>query len=198
MKNSLLSPYICILNSYYFLKNMIKIDEQQVEVILVNENDEEIGTIEKIEAHQKGLLHRAFSIFIFNNNNELLIHQRASNKYHGGDLWTNTCCSHPLPNEEIAEAANRRLKEEMGITCELNQVGHLLYKVEVENNLIEHEYDHILLGKSDENPNPNAEEVKDWKWITIKDLENQIALHPENFTYWFKMILPKLNTYFQD
>lgn len=162
------------------------------EVILVDRFDQEIGIMNKLEAHQKGLLHRAFSIFIFNNNQELLIHQRAAQKYHGGKLWTNTCCSHPFPGEEVLHAAHRRLHEEMGISCPLAYTGHLLYQVTVENDLIEHEFDHIFIGHNASAPNPNPEEVMDWRWINLPDLDAEIRQFPEKFTYWFKMILPML------
>ena len=122
------------------------------EVILVNKNDEEIGTMEKMEAHVQGMLHRAFSVLIFNSNGQLLIHRRAFGKYHSEGLWTNTCCSHPLPGETIVEAANRRLVEEMGMKTSLSPLFSFIYRAELENNLVEHELDHVLIGFTDEQP----------------------------------------------
>lgn len=158
-------------------------------IVLVNEKDENIGSIGKLEAHQKGLLHRAFSILIWNDNDELLIHQRAFGKYHSAGLWTNTCCSHPKINETILDAAHRRLKEEMGFDCELEHKFHFIYKVELENQLFEHELDHVLIGRYNQNPNPNTDEVKTYKWISFSDLKNEIAAKPENYTFWFKEII---------
>ncbi len=158
-------------------------------IVLVNEKDENIGSIGKLEAHQKGLLHRAFSIIIWNEQNEILIHQRAFGKYHSEGLWTNTCCSHPKVGETVLEAAHRRLQEEMGFDCELDQKFHFIYQVELENHLIEHELDHILIGKFNENPNPNPEEVQNFRWISLEELKLEIAQNPERFTFWFKEII---------
>lgn len=159
------------------------------DVILVNEKDEILGSIEKLEAHEKGLLHRAFSIFVFNSNNELLIHQRAFGKYHSEGLWTNTCCSHPSPGETVLEAAHRRLQEEMGFDCEMQQSFHFIYKAELDNNLIEHELDHVVIGQSDQTPNLNPEEAIDFKYIGLADLLVDISKNPSNYTFWFKTIL---------
>lgn len=159
------------------------------EVILVNEKDEILGTMEKLEAHEKGVLHRAFSIFVFNSNNELLIHQRAFGKYHSEGLWTNTCCSHPAPGETVLEAAHRRLQEEMGFDCEMQNAFHFVYQTKLDNNLIEHELDHVVIGFSDENPTLNPEEAIDFKWIRISDLFKDITLNPQHYTFWFKTIL---------
>lgn len=160
-------------------------------IVLVNEKDEHIGSIGKLEAHQKGLLHRAFSIIIWNDQNEILIHQRAFGKYHSEGLWTNTCCSHPKVGETILDAAHRRLQEEMGFDCELNQKFHFIYQTELENQLIENELDHVLIGKFNQNPVPNQEEVKDYRWISLEKLINEIAEQPAQFTYWFKEIIRK-------
>lgn len=160
-------------------------------IVLVNEKDENLGSIGKLEAHQKGLLHRAFSILIWNDANELLIHQRAEGKYHSEGLWTNTCCSHPKVGETIIEAAHRRLEEEMGFDCELKCKFYFIYQVNLENNLIENELDHVLIGRYNENPTPNPSEVKDFKWITLINLKSEIHLHPEKFTYWFKEIIAR-------
>jgi isopentenyl-diphosphate delta-isomerase len=160
-------------------------------VILVDSNDHPLGKMEKLEAHQKGLLHRAFSVLIWNSKNEILIHQRAFGKYHSEGLWTNTCCSHPRPPETILEAAHRRLFEEMGFDCPLEQRFHFIYKTELENELIEHELDHILIGEFNEEPNPNPTEVNAYRWINLLDLKQEIATSPTHFTFWFKEIIAK-------
>lgn len=157
-------------------------------VILVNHNDHEIGSIEKIEAHEKALLHRAFSVFIFNSNGELLMQQRANDKYHSAGLWTNTCCSHPFPSEMTMDAANRRLYEEMGLKTELQFKFKFLYKAPFDNNLTEHEIDHVFVGYSDETPQLNADEVAAHKYMTLESVQQSIAIEPEQYTVWFKII----------
>ena len=159
------------------------------DVILVNEQDQEIGQMEKLEAHQKGLLHRAFSVFVFNDKNELLIQQRAIGKYHSEGLWTNTCCSHPSPEETLEQAANRRLYEEMGMVCTVKRAFSFLYRAEFENGLVEHELDHVLIGYTNNPPLLNPEEAQAYKWISLDELEKDIAQHPEKYTIWFKIIL---------
>lgn len=159
------------------------------EVILVNEKDEPIGLMEKLQAHKQGLLHRAFSVFIFNRKGELLIHQRAKDKYHCGGLWTNTCCSHPRENETVMEAASRRLQEEMGFVVPLEKVDEFIYKAEFENGLTEYEYDHILIGSFDEVPKPNRGEVQDWKYVSVETVLSEIKTNPDKFTYWFIEIM---------
>lgn len=162
-------------------------------VILVDHHNNEIGTEEKIKAHQDGKLHRAFSIFVFNARGEMLIHQRALSKYHTGGLWTNTCCSHPRPGEDTLEAAHRRLQEEMGFDCELEEAFTFIYKVRFEeDNLFEHEFDHVFIGHSDAIPNPNPEEVAAFTWVPIYQLRADMAEHPENYTYWFKIALDRV------
>ena len=159
-------------------------------VILVDENDHVLGTMPKMEAHLQNKLHRAFSVFIFNSNNELLIHQRAAEKYHSANLWTNTCCSHQRPNENNIEAAERRLEEEMGMQAEnLVDKFHFIYQVKLENDLYEHELDHVLVGVSNEDPTPNPNEAQDYRWINIDDLKKEIEQKPEDFTFWFKKII---------
>jgi isopentenyl-diphosphate delta-isomerase len=158
-------------------------------VILVDSQDNELGKMEKLEAHEKGLLHRAFSIFLFNSKGEMLIQQRALSKYHSPGLWTNACCSHPAPNESIIEAGNRRLKEELGLTTELVDAFSFEYRETFENNLIEHELDHVLVGYSEGNPILNQEEAKDYRWVNWIDLLAEVQSNPENFTIWFKIIL---------
>jgi isopentenyl-diphosphate delta-isomerase len=161
-------------------------------VILVNEQDSPIGVMDKMEAHQKGLLHRAFSVFIFNNKKELLLQQRAYSKYHSAGLWTNTCCSHPRPGEDTLAAAHRRLKEEMGIIAELHHKGHFIYKTKFENGLAEHEYDHIYAGTANTEPNPNKDEVEAYVWLSVDEIKNRIKTDPIQFTYWFKIAMEKL------
>jgi len=157
------------------------------EVILVDSTDKALGLMEKMEAHRKGLLHRAFSVFIFNSNNELLLQQRAITKYHSGGLWTNSCCSHPRSGEEILQAGKRRLSEELGISCELKKAFDFIYKSELDNQLTEHEFDHVLFGKFDGEPVINTDEVESWKYMSIPDIQADIRTNPENYTEWFKI-----------
>lgn len=161
------------------------------EIILVDEQDNALGKVEKMEAHKKALLHRAFSILVFNNKGELLIQQRAKTKYHCPGLWANTCCSHPRWSETIEDAANRRLQEEMGFSCKLNQDFHFIYKAEFDNGLTEYEYDHVFVGFYDGDININKEEVHDYKWIKIVDLIEDIKKHPKKYAPWFKIIMDK-------
>jgi len=161
-------------------------------VILVDEQDNDIGVMEKLQAHQQGLLHRAFSVFIFNDKEELLVQQRALSKYHSAGLWTNTCCSHPRPNETIKDAANRRLFEEMGISCDLKIKTNFIYKTPFENGLTEHEYDYVLVGNTNQNPQINKEEVENFKWMSILDIKNDIISNPHHYTSWFKIALEKV------
>ena len=163
------------------------------QLILVDENDKRWGKLEKSLVHELGLLHRAFSIFILNNKGELLIQQRADEKYHSPGLWTNTCCSHPRFNEEMVDAIERRLKEEMGMKCKTEFAFSFIYKVKFENGLTEYEYDHVYIGISDELPIPEKSEVKNWKYINLSELSSDILNHPENYTEWLKICLPKAN-----
>lgn len=155
------------------------------EVILVDEKDQEIGTMEKLLAHEKGLLHRAFSVLIFNDSGELLIHKRSKDKYHCGGLWTNACCSHPRKGEAIMDAANRRLFEEMGFNTPLKHVDEFVYKAKFENGLTEYEYDHVLIGIYSENPNPNPDEVEDWKYMELQQVKKAMHENPNDYTAWF-------------
>jgi isopentenyl-diphosphate delta-isomerase len=157
-------------------------------VILVNEKDQEIGLMPKLEAHQKAVLHRAFSVFIFNSENELMLQQRASNKYHSPNLWTNTCCSHQRSGESNIQAGTRRLYEEMGFTTPLNEITSFIYKAPFDNGLTEHELDHVMVGYYNEDPVINSDEVEDWKWMKIEDVKNDISLNPDLYTAWFKII----------
>ena len=165
------------------------------EVILVDENDKQIGVSEKIKAHKEGKLHRAISVFVMNSKDELLLQKRAKNKYHSGELWTNTCCSHPKPGESTKDAAMRRLEEEMGFSCQLTEAFNFTYKVKFDNGLSEHEYDHVFVGRFDGKPKPNPDEVEDWKWIVSEKLRNDIVKHPENYTYWLKAVIDRFISY---
>ena len=156
-------------------------------VVLVNEKDSQIGIMEKMAAHIVPRLHRAFSIFIFNTKGELLLQQRAFSKYHSPGLWTNTCCSHPRNGETMNEATARRLQEEMGMTCEMHEVFTFIYKAAVGLGLIEHEFDHVWFGQSDEEPHINTEEVASWKYMSLNDIAVDMKAHPEQYTEWFKI-----------
>jgi len=156
-------------------------------VILVDKNDNQVGLMPKLEAHEKGVLHRAFSIFIFNSKYELLLQKRASSKYHSGGLWTNTCCSHPREGEDILDAANRRLDEEMGIKTSLRKVYDFIYKAELDNQLTEHEFDHVFYGVFDKDPILNKDEAEDFKWVDMETLNNDIIKNEVNYTVWFKI-----------
>ena len=156
-------------------------------VILVDKNDNQVGLMPKLEAHEKGFLHRAFSVFIFNNKYQLLLQKRASSKYHSGGLWTNTCCSHPREDEDTLDAANRRLDEEMGIKTSLRKVYDFIYEAKLDNNLIEHEFDHVFYGLYDEDPIINKDEVDDFKWIDMETLNDSIINNGDNYTVWFKI-----------
>ena len=158
------------------------------QVILVNEKDEPIGLMGKMEVHEKGLLHRAFSVFVFNSKQEVLLQQRAACKYHSPNLWTNTCCSHPRVGETNQQAGERRLQEEMGLQVPLQEVFSFIYKAPFDNGLTEHEYDHVLIGYSDAQPQINPEEVASWKWLSLEAIKEDILQAPERYTAWFKII----------
>lgn len=160
-------------------------------VILVDESDKEIGKMKKLEAHETPPLHRAVSVFVFNSKQEMLLQRRALGKYHSAGLWSNTTCSHPRPGENEKAAAERRLKEEMGISIPLHKKFEFIYKAVFENGLTEHEYDHVFFGFYNEAPEINTDEVSDWKWIGMDKLNNKLQLHPEQFTAWFRIIMQK-------
>lgn len=160
-------------------------------VILVNENDEKIGLMPKQEAHEKGLLHRAFSVFLFNDKNELMLQQRALTKYHSPGLWTNTCCSHQRDGESNLDAGKRRLFEEMGVATELRETTKFIYKAPFDNGLTEHELDHIMIGSFTNNPQINEVEVADWKWMSMERIEDDLKENPDIYTAWFKIIFEK-------
>lgn len=164
---------------------------EEEQVILVNEKDEKIGLMGKYEAHQKALLHRAFSVFIFNDKNELMLQQRALDKYHSPGLWANTCCSHQRDGESSINAGKRRLMEEMGFSADLKETASFIYKAPFDNGLTEHELDHILVGQFTGNPDINPEEVADWKWMPLEDVKADIAENPNLYTEWFKIIFDK-------
>ncbi len=161
-------------------------------LILVDEEDRAIGEEEKMRTHELGLLHRAFSIWIFNTRGELMLQKRAFDKYHCGGLWTNTCCSHPHPNETTLDAAHRRLQEEMGFDCELREVTEFIYHVDFPNGLTEHEYLHVFIGQYDLDPILNPEEASAFRWISIEQLREDISVDPETYTYWSRLTLEKL------
>ena len=165
------------------------------EVILVDVNDRQTGLMEKMEAHQKAILHRAFSIFIFNSKGEMLLQQRALNKYHSGGLWTNACCSHPLPGETVLEAANRRLQEELGFSTELKKAFDFIYAASFDNGLSEHEFDHVFTGHYNTGLNVNPEEVNDYCYMTMEAINDSLKSHPAKYTEWFKIAFPKLEEY---
>jgi len=170
----------------------------QENIILVDENDNEIGSGEKLEVHKQGKLHRAFSIFVFNSKKKLMLQKRAIGKYHCGGLWTNTCCSHPRVGENLEESTHRRLKEEMGFDCGLQKVFSFLYKSEFDNGLIENELDHVFVGKWDGTPVVSSEEVSDWKWIEVEELRTDIKENPDNYTPWFKVALERVVSYIEN
>ncbi|PWV56509.1 isopentenyl-diphosphate Delta-isomerase [Chitinophaga sp. S165] len=164
----------------------------KAQVILVNELDEETGLMEKMEAHEKGLLHRAFSVFIFNDQGEMLLHQRALDKYHSGGLWTNACCSHPLPGETVEAAAHRRLSEEMGFDCPLRALFQFTYRTEFDNGLIEHEYDHVWVGTYNGAINPDPREVHAYHYLPVNEIIRLMAEVPEQFTSWFRLAFQRV------
>lgn len=165
-------------------------------VILVNENDQEIGTKDKLQAHLDGNLHRAFSIFIFNEQGQLLLQKRALEKYHSPGLWTNTCCSHPQPGITIDLSLKERLMEEMGMEASLEYQFGFKYKSEYDNGLTEHEYDHVYFGYSNELPKPNPVEVCEYRYIDIEDLKKDLKTNPEQYTSWLKIIFDQKENFF--
>lgn len=164
----------------------------QENIILVDKDDNEIGVGEKLAVHKAGKLHRCFSSFVFNSRGELMLQQRALTKYHSGGLWTNTCCGHPRPGEGTEAAAHRRLKEEMGFDCDLREAFTFLYEAKLDQGITEREYDHSFIGIFDGEPILNPDEVADWKWIKLKELEQELESHPENYTVWLKVCFKQL------
>jgi isopentenyl-diphosphate Delta-isomerase len=161
-------------------------------VILVNEHDDMVGIMDKMEAHKQGLLHRAFSIFIFNTKGEMLLQQRAVSKYHSGGLWTNACCSHPMPGEKTEDAAQRRLMEELGFETPVEKIFDFVYKARFDNGLTEHEFDHVFAGEYEGKLNINPEEVNDYCYKEISEIKNTLQTHPQKYTAWFHLAFPKI------
>ena len=167
-------------------------------VILVDTNDNPIGLMNKLEAHEKALLHRAFSVFILNDKNELMLQQRAHHKYHSPLLWTNTCCSHQRENETNIQAGTRRLREEMGFETELKKMFHFIYEAPFDNGLTEHELDHVMIGYYNDIPVINKEEVESWKWMKIEEVKNDMLVNPDFYTVWFKIIFEEFYHHFDE
>lgn len=187
-----MSAFLFLFRASYFVflrKEKFAMIEEQV--ILVNDKDEQLGLMPKLEAHEKGVLHRAFSVFIFNEKNELMLQQRALHKYHSPGLWTNTCCSHQRDGESSLSAGVRRLREEMGFEVPLKETTSFIYTATFDNGLTEHEFDHILVGKFNDEPKINEDEVASWKWISMDDLEKGMNENPNQYTAWFKIIFDK-------
>ncbi len=161
----------------------------EAQVILVNEKDENVGIGEKIKIHRLGLLHRAFSIFIFDSHGDLLLQRRALSKYHSPGLWSNTCCGHPQPGEQVMGAARRRLKDEMGLDCRLEEFASFIYRADVGDRLVEHELDHLLIGRSDLAPILNLKEAMDWRRADFATLGRELSRRPQDFTCWLRVIL---------
>ena len=171
---------------------MMQSTEPADQVVLVDERDRELGSFPKLQAHQEGRLHRALSVLVFNTSGELLMQRRAIGKYHSGGLWSNTCCTHPGPGEPVADAARRRLFEEMRLTCEVERVGEIVYRAEFESGLVEHEYDHLFIGRSDADPRPNADEVADWRWMSWNAVRLDLAANPAAYTRWLGLVLDEV------
>jgi isopentenyl-diphosphate delta-isomerase len=171
---------------------------EEENVILVNQNDEQIGLMPKMEAHEKAVLHRAFSVFVLNEKNEIMLQQRASQKYHSPLLWTNTCCSHQRDGETNIQAGSRRLFEEMGFETGLKELFHFIYKAPFDNGLTEHELDHVMIGYYNDEPEINPDEVENWKWMSIEDVAKDIQLQPEIYTVWFKIIFDEFYHFLEE
>ena len=167
-------------------------------VILVNEKDEPIGLMPKMEAHEKAVLHRAFSVFVLNNKNDIMLQQRAHHKYHSPLLWTNTCCSHQREGETNIQAGSRRLFEEMGFQTDLKELFHFIYKAPFDNGLTEHELDHVMIGYYNDAPSINPEEVEDWKWMPIEAVKSDIQNNPDLYTIWFKIIFDQFYHFLEE
>lgn len=168
------------------------------EVILVDENDQMVGTLEKMEAHVKGLLHRAFSVFVFNDKGAMLLQQRALDKYHCGGLWTNACCSHPLPGESNSQAAERRLQEELGFTTQVEEIFDFTYRAEFSNGLTEYEFDHVFVANYDGPMDLNPKEVKECSYLSLDEITDMLVTHPNRFTPWFHLAFPKVKDWYKN
>lgn len=167
-------------------------------MVLVDEKNHPLGTMEKMEVHQKALLHRAFSVFIFNSKGEMLLQRRALKKYHSGGLWTNACCSHPFWDETPVQAAQRRMQEELGFVTDLEQAFDFIYKTALDNDLTEHEYDHVLVGVYEGKIDPNEDEVGDYCYLSMDQLKSSMSQYPFKYTEWFKIALPLLEEHFRE
>jgi isopentenyl-diphosphate delta-isomerase len=185
-------------NFFFRIFGILKNNMEEENVILVNQNDEQIGLMPKMEAHEKALLHRAFSVFVLNEKNEIMLQQRASHKYHSPLLWTNTCCSHQRDGETNIQAGSRRLFEEMGFETGLKELFHFIYKAPFDNGLTEHELDHVMIGYYNDEPKINLDEVENWKWMSIEDVEKDIQLQPEIYTVWFKIIFDEFYHFLEE
>lgn len=170
---------------------------KEEKVILVDTNDEPVGLMNKMAAHEQGILHRAFSVFILNAKNEVMLQQRASQKYHSPLLWTNTCCSHQRAGESNIQAGKRRLEEEMGFVTDIKELFHFIYKAPFDNGLTEHELDHVMIGRFEGEPNINKEEVEDWKWMKIEAIKDDMVVNPQLYTVWFKIIFDEFYHYLE-
>ncbi len=171
--------------------------KKEEQVLLVNEKDEVLGTMGKMEAHEKALLHRAFSVFVLNKNGEVMLQQRAAHKYHSPGLWTNTCCSHQREGESNLDAGKRRLQEEMGFSTNLEELFSFIYKAPFDNGLTEHEFDHVMLGHYEDDPDPNPEEVSDWKWMAPDLIRKDMDQNPDSYTAWFRIIFDRFHQHIQ-
>lgn len=171
--------------------------EKEEQVLLVNENDEVLGTMGKMEAHEKALLHRAFSVFVLNDKGEVMLQQRAAHKYHSPGLWTNTCCSHQRKDESNIEAGKRRLQEEMGFSTDLKELFSFIYKAPFDNGLTEHEFDHVMVGHYEDDPDPNPEEVSHWKWMSPEHIREDMDQNPKTYTAWFRIIFDRFHQHVQ-
>jgi isopentenyl-diphosphate Delta-isomerase len=167
------------------------------EVILVNENNEPIGVMEKMEVHRRGLLHRAFSVFIFDGKGRMLLQKRAPSKYHGGNLWTNACCSHPRPGEAVKDAAERRLEEELGFSTGLSEIFSFTYRAAVENELVEYEFDHVFAGEYEGKIEADPGEICEYRYDSLEQIKEKMERHPEQFTSWFKIAFPKIEKWWR-
>lgn len=198
-----ISVRLCPISVYKIVAYMqqfasdFKIMSSQEFVILIDKQDQEIGVMEKMEAHEKGLLHRAFSLFVFNDKQEMLLQRRALTKYHSGGLWTNACCSHPRPNEALIDAVKRRVQEEMGFSCLPQASFSFIYRAELEHNLIEHELDHVFFATYNDAPNINLDEVCEWKYVSVNAIRQEMSEKPELFTAWFKIVFEDVMKHFE-
>ncbi|NJM80036.1 MAG: isopentenyl-diphosphate Delta-isomerase [Flavobacterium sp.] len=170
---------------------------KEEKVILVDTNDEPVGLMNKMAAHEQGILHRAFSVFILNAKNEVMLQQRAAQKYHSPLLWTNTCCSHQRAGESNIQAGKRRLEEEMGFVTDIKELFHFIYKAPFDNGLTEHELDHVMIGRYEGEPNINKEEVEAWKWMNIEAIKEDMNVNPKLYTVWFKIIFDEFYHYLE-